>query len=228
VDAGDAPADDAVHLEGIEVGGGGGEDLLPRDPVGQPVGQHHPGVGRLVADEGDRRGAAVEGADRLDRVDGRRAAADDQVSGHVVLTFSSETRKSARTPRTNRTSAPTRQTTLMTLSEISRNSASKSQSVCGSWGLMKSGRSSNRMPMRWQPPRPISPRLPSSMTAPAQTRGPRGGGSVARTTVSGGPAAPASVGPPLFGSPGRRPSRRPVNLPGPRTRPRAASPPGTR
>src|SRR5437764_574616 len=69
VDARDALADDALDLEGVVVGLVGGEDLLLRDLPGEVVRQDHARVGRLVADEGNGGGAAVEVADGLDGVD---------------------------------------------------------------------------------------------------------------------------------------------------------------
>ena len=82
VDSADPLADLRIDTQPAEVIVIGGVSVFAGNLAREPVGQGHPRMGRLVADQRDRRFAVPVLPDRLDRVGGHRATADDDMLRH--------------------------------------------------------------------------------------------------------------------------------------------------
>ena len=78
----DTSADKTLDFQSFKVGIVGRVNLLLWNLIGQIIRQDHARVGRLVADESNLRGAAIEFPDGFDGIDRRRSTADDEMLGH--------------------------------------------------------------------------------------------------------------------------------------------------
>ena len=80
-------AETTHDLESVIVGVIGCVDLLLWNLIGEVIGQNHARVCRLVTDQSDLGGAAIEVANGFYGVDRCGAAADDKMPGHIHSTF---------------------------------------------------------------------------------------------------------------------------------------------
>ena len=100
-----AAAEHGLDLPRGERGGGRGVDVGLGDGGAEVVRQDHAGIGALGGHEGDLGRAAVLFPNGPDRVEARRAAADDQMAGGITRSRGPARAWSAR-PRSRRSSPP--------------------------------------------------------------------------------------------------------------------------